>query len=47
MEPRCACKGSVAMGWEEGHRDGVCIGRFCSGGLGGETWRWIVHVKVL
>ena len=42
-----ALEGSVAVGWVEGHGDVVCIGRFCSGGMGRGTWRCGVYAKVL
>ena len=33
----CALQGSVAMVWLEKHRDELCIVRFCSDGVVGET----------
>ena len=41
------CEGSVAVGWEEGNGDVVCMRRFCSGGMGRGTWRWDVYARVL
>ena len=43
----CVCEGSVVVAWMGKYRDGTCIQGFCSGGLGGGTWRWDVYVKVL
>ena len=43
----CACEGSVVVVWLEEHGDGMCMQRFCSGGLVGGIGRWDVYVKVL
>ena len=47
MEMERVLEGSVVVAWGEEHGDGTCIQRFCSGGMGGGTWRWIVYMKVL
>ena len=43
----CAYKCSVAVIKLGEHRNEVCIIRFWCDGMAGETWRWIVYVKVL